>query len=54
MASRKFQGSVMIRVRPSFFIMKTKGKKVTVGIDSFNDGNETKWEAWTKIGGMVS
>lgn len=24
--SRKFQGSVMIRVRPSFFIMKNNGK----------------------------
>lgn len=34
--------------------MKNKGKKVTVGRDSFNDGNETKWEAWTKIEGPPS
>lgn len=44
----------MIRVRPPSSVMKNKGKKVTVGKDSFNDGNETKWEAWTEIEGPPS
>lgn len=52
-ASGKFQGSVKIRVRPPFCVMKNKGKQVTVGSDSFNDGNETAREACTEIEGLL-
>lgn len=40
----------MIRVQPSFFIMKNNGKGVRVGIDLFNNGNEQSRRHGPKIG----